>query len=61
MLKDYIEMVWKPYRQWARKHWKGYLMLIVTCCLIWYVVPYVVNRCLEKIEKRRKEIKRLEP
>lgn len=36
-LKDYNDMIMKPSWRWLKKHWKGYLVLLV----IIYAVPYL--------------------
>ena len=43
--KDYVELV-KQSNKWFKKHWKGYLVI----CAICLVIPYVVEKIMDKIE-----------
>lgn len=59
-MKEYKTMVWKPYCEWSKKHWKGFALFLTAICFISYGVGYLIGGILldsneEEISKEESE------
>lgn len=59
-MKEYKTMVWKPYCEWRKKHWKGFALFLTAICFISYGVGYLIGGILldsneEEISKEESE------
>jgi hypothetical protein len=39
-LTDYYSMVWLPFKEWLKMHWKGYLLFSVFYVVGCYIIGY---------------------
>lgn len=42
-MKEYKTMVWKPYCEWRKKHWKVYALFLAAIGFISYGVRYLIG------------------
>lgn len=42
-MKEYKTMVWKPYCEWSKKHWKVYALFLAAIGFIRYGVGYLIG------------------
>lgn len=59
-MKEYKTMVWKPYCEWSKKHWKVYALFLAAIGFIGYGVGYLIGGILldsneEEISKEESE------
>lgn len=59
-MKEYKTMVWKPYCELSKKHWKGFALFLVAIGFIGYGVGYLIGGILldsneEEISKEESE------
>lgn len=59
VLKDYRDLCVKPSWQFVKKHWKGYLVFMIIC----YAIPWVMyffDQIREHLENRFIKVERRE-
>lgn len=61
-MKNSFKLFWKDLwelqkgsNKFLKKHWKGYMVFVIGCTVLGYVIPFGVMKIQEKNEERKTE------